>query len=56
MIRTSTQQKIALGQRIAFGLGMLANQIFPAMSGTFMVVIVQDLGFPGWMWGCVEEA
>ena len=36
---------------MAFGLGMLANQMFPAALGIFMVVLVQDLGFPGWMWG-----
>ncbi|MEM9160985.1 MAG: MFS transporter, partial [Verrucomicrobiota bacterium] len=27
------------------------NQMFPAALGIFMVVLVQDLGFPGWMWG-----
>lgn len=37
--------------KAAFGLGMLANQMFPAALGIFMVVLVQDLGFPGWMWG-----
>ena len=40
-----------MGQKIAFGLGMLANQMFPAALGIFMVVLVQDLGFPAWMWG-----
>ncbi len=35
-----------MGQKIAFGLGMLANQMFPAALGIFMVVLVQDLGFP----------
>ena len=30
---------------------MFANQMFPAVLGIFMVVLVQDLGFPGWMWG-----
>jgi len=42
-----------MGQKIAFGLGMLANQMFPAVMGIFMVVLVQDLGFPGWMWGVI---
>jgi len=37
--------------KIAFGVGMLANQMFPAVLGIFMIVLVQDLGFPGWMWG-----
>ncbi|WP_245189709.1 MFS transporter [Lunatimonas salinarum] len=44
-------QKVPMGQKIAFGIGMLANQMFPAVLGIFMVVLVQDLGFPGWMWG-----
>ena len=30
---------------------MLANQMFPAALGIFMVVLVQGLGFPAWMWG-----
>lgn len=46
-----TAHKIPFGQKIAFGLGMLANQMFPAALGIFMVVLVQDLGFPAWMWG-----
>lgn len=41
------------GQKVAFGLGMLANQMFPAALGIFMVVLVQDLGFPGWMWSAI---
>jgi GPH family glycoside/pentoside/hexuronide:cation symporter len=44
-------KKVPMGQKIAFGLGMLANQMFPAGLSIFMVVLVQDLGFPGWMWG-----
>lgn len=43
--------KVSMGQKIAFGIGMLANQMFPAALGIFMVVLIQDLGFPGWMWG-----
>lgn len=43
--------KVSMGQKIAFGIGMFANQMFPAILGIFMVVLVQDLGFPGWMWG-----
>jgi GPH family glycoside/pentoside/hexuronide:cation symporter len=42
---------VPLRHKVAFGLGMLANQMFPAALGIFMVVLVQDLGFPGWMWG-----
>ncbi|MBL7852839.1 MAG: MFS transporter [Cyclobacteriaceae bacterium] len=40
-----------MGQKIAFGVGMLANQMFPAVLGIFMTVLIKDLGFPGWMWG-----
>ena len=43
--------RVPLRDKIAFGVGMLANQMFPAVLGIFMVVLVQDLGFPGWMWG-----
>jgi glycoside/pentoside/hexuronide:cation symporter, GPH family len=48
---TTTTHKVPFGHKIAFGLGMLANQMFPAALGIFMVVLVQDMGFPGWMWG-----
>ena len=45
--------KVPMGQKVAFGVGMLANQMFPAAMSIFMVVLVQDLGFPGWMWGVI---
>lgn len=45
--------KVPMSQKVAFGIGMLANQMFPAVMGIFMVVLVQDLGFPGWMWGII---
>lgn len=48
---TLSVNKVPFGQKIAFGLGMLANQMFPAALGIFMVVLVEDLHFPGWMWG-----
>jgi len=44
------KNRVPFGQKIAFGIGMLANQMFPAILSIFMVVLVQDLGFPGWMW------
>jgi glycoside/pentoside/hexuronide:cation symporter, GPH family len=47
----ATSHKVPFGQKVAFGLGMLANQMFPAALGIFMVVLVQNLGFPPWMWG-----
>ena len=46
-------QKVPMGQKIAFGIGMLANQMFPAMLGIFTVVLIQNLGFAGWMLGLV---
>jgi glycoside/pentoside/hexuronide:cation symporter, GPH family len=45
--------KVPFGQKLAFGLGMLANQMFPAILGIFMVVLIQNLGFPGWMLGII---
>ncbi len=42
---------VPMSQKIAFGLGMLANQMFPAALGIFMVVLVENLGMPSWMWG-----
>ena len=50
MSNTATKQ-VPYSYKIAFGFGMLANQMFPAVLSIFMVVLVQDLGFPGWMWG-----
>lgn len=49
----SLKNRVPLGQKIAFGIGMFANQMFPAILGIFMVVLVQDLGFPGWMWSLI---
>ncbi|MDP8220296.1 MAG: MFS transporter [Candidatus Stygibacter frigidus] len=48
---TNSRHLVPFGQKVAFGLGMFANQMFPAVLGIFMVVLVQDLKFPGWMWG-----
>jgi glycoside/pentoside/hexuronide:cation symporter, GPH family len=48
---TPSGRKVPFAQKVAFGLGMLANQMFPAALGIFMVVLVQDMGFPTWMWG-----
>ncbi|MFK7907939.1 MAG: MFS transporter [Chitinophagales bacterium] len=49
--KTAAAAKVPFGQKVAFGLGMLANQMFPAALGIFMVVLVQDLGFPPYLWG-----
>ena len=53
MSNISTPYKVPMGQKIAFGFGMLANQMFQAILGIFMVVLVEDLGFSGWMWSLV---
>lgn len=44
---------VPFGQKLAFGLGMLANQMFPAALGVFLVVLVQDLGFSPLAWGFI---
>jgi glycoside/pentoside/hexuronide:cation symporter, GPH family len=46
-----SNSKVPMGQKIAFGLGMLANQMFPAMIGIFTVVLVEKLGFSGLLLG-----
>ncbi|WP_299549224.1 MFS transporter [Seonamhaeicola sp.] len=51
--KTITRNKVSTGQKVAFGIGMLANQMFPAILGIFMVVLVKSLGFNGWMWSLV---
>ena len=43
----ATVDSVSMGQKIAFGFGMLANQMFPAILGIFMVVLIEDLGFSG---------
>ena len=53
MNNSTLEKRVPLGQKIAFGIGMFANQMFPAILGIFMVVLVQDLGFPGWMWSLI---
>ena len=48
--------KVGMGQKIAFGFGMLANQMFPAALGVFIIVLVQDLGFAALLWGIIQFA
>lgn len=50
-MNNSNLKTVSMTEKIAFGIGMLANQLFPAALGIFMVILVQNLGFPGWMWG-----
>jgi len=42
---------VPFSQKVAFGFGMLANQMFPAALSIFMVVLVEDLGFSPLLWG-----
>jgi len=46
--------RVSMGQKIAFGFGMLANQMFPAALGVFIIVLVQDLGFAALLWGIIQ--
>ncbi|MBX2826716.1 MAG: MFS transporter [Flavobacteriaceae bacterium] len=50
---STTTKKVPFGQKIAFGIGMFANQMFPAILGIFMVVLVEDLKFTGLMWAMI---
>lgn len=48
--------KVPMKQKIAFGIGMLANQMFPAALGVFMVVLLAGFGFDPWMVGFLTFA
>ena len=48
---TAPEDRIPLTQKIAFGAGMLGNQMFPAALAIFMVVLVQGLGMNPMLWG-----
>lgn len=48
--------RVSWGQKIAFSIGMLANQMFPAALGVFIIVLVQDLGFAALLWGIIQFA
>ena len=52
-MNTVDNPSISFGQKFAFGIGMLANQMFPAALGVFLVVLVQNLGFPPLAWGFI---
>ena len=56
MSKNLESKKVPLGQKIAFGFGMLANQMFPASVGVFIIVLVQDLGFAAFIWGVIQFA
>ena len=44
---------IGIMQKIAFGIGMLGNQMFPASLGIFIVVLIQNLGFSPLLYGVI---
>jgi GPH family glycoside/pentoside/hexuronide:cation symporter len=48
---SANKSQVPLSQKIAFGIGMLGNQMFPAALGIFMVVLVQGLGMSPLLWG-----
>ena len=48
------KSKVTNLEKIAFGFGMLANQMFPAALGIFIIVLIQDLGFAAIMWGVLQ--
>lgn len=48
--------RVPMYKKVAFGVGMLANQMFPAALGVFMVVLVNGFGFPVWMVGVLTFA
>ena len=50
---SSAHQRIPLDQKIAWGIGMLANQMFPAALGIFMVLLVQSLGMSPLLWSLI---
>ena len=44
---------VGIMQKIAFGIGMLGNQMFPASLGIFIVVLIQNLGFSPLLYGVI---
>lgn len=52
-MNVTEKRQVPLGEKIAFGMGMLANQMFPAALGVFLVVLVQDFGFSPLAWGFI---
>ncbi len=44
---------LPMSQKVAFGIGMLANQMFPAALSIFIVILVQSLGMSPVMWGLI---
>jgi len=55
-INSNTKVMTPMYKKIAFGIGMLANQMFPAALGVFMVVLLAGFGFDPWMVGFLTFA
>jgi glycoside/pentoside/hexuronide:cation symporter, GPH family len=53
---TNAKVMVPMYKKIAFGIGMLANQMFPAALGVFMVVLLAGFGFDPWMVGFLTFA
>lgn len=51
MLESRGRSHVPMIEKVAYGAGMLGNQMFPAALGIFMVVLVQGLGFPPLLWG-----
>lgn len=51
--KEATAGRVSFGQKLAFGVGMFANQMFPAALQVFLVVLVQNLGFSPLAWGFI---
>lgn len=49
--QTAQEDIIPVGQKIAFGIGSLANQLFAAALGIFMIVLVMGLGMDPFLVG-----
>ena len=49
--KIGSSTSVPLSQKVIYGLGMLANQMFPAALGIFMVILVQGLGMSPLLWG-----
>ena len=48
---TELNNRIPLNQKVVFGIGMLANQLFPAALGIFMIVLIEGLNMNPLLYG-----
>lgn len=54
--KTAPQDIVPLGQKIAYGFGSLANNLFTAVLGVFMMVLVQGMGMEPYKVGILGAA